>query len=472
MYKIPGTTYYIDKEFNVLTSSGNICYVPTRLYKNHKQIIMNPFGINDWYDVEWLYVCSVYGIENKECFLETRMEKVPYTRFGHPYFVYHKRPVYYNSEYRYVPGFCMLAVSKDGRIINTNTNTIIEGHICKGYRQLTINCMREHGNLQKKNITFHRLIALAWVANTNAQLHSVVNHIDGNKLNNAASNLEWVTPKDNSNHAVKIGIDSKSAPCKLRNVENGEIIEFPSQQKAAEFLGLKANAASLTVNRQINYLFNDIYEFRSSTDTRPWFYENVECIPGGSRSQYVFRITKADGKVVIVNGINRTLSYVGSNKKGHTFIPYDVITECNKYHPDWSIEFIDLQTNNNTPIEVRNESTGEIKEFKNIQAVMKFLKVSGNKGIRRSLANNGARIYNGYRFRYKSEDNAEWPTCNTAYTEGEPKKLLITYFNSDKKVKCKSLREASRLLGISGDAIRRIIRRRLPSDTYTIEYID
>lgn len=50
----------------------------------------------------------------------------------------------------------------------------------------------------------HRLVAEAFVPNPNK--YSQVNHIDGNRLNNAASNLEWVSPSANVKHAYRTGL--------------------------------------------------------------------------------------------------------------------------------------------------------------------------------------------------------------------------------------------------------------------------
>lgn len=76
--------------------------------------------------------------------------------------------------------------NKKGRMLRTNINA-------RGY----IYC-----NISTKNIItkvkIHRLVAKAFIDNPLDK--ETVNHIDGNKLNNRYSNLEWLTRKENIQH--------------------------------------------------------------------------------------------------------------------------------------------------------------------------------------------------------------------------------------------------------------------------------
>ncbi len=91
-------------------------------------------------------------------------------------------------------------VSNKGRIRNAINKHIYIPHICGiGYYQICTSI-----NNIRKNIKIHKAIAESFLDNPN-NLRDV-NHKDGNKLNNNLENLEWVSHRDNSLHAIKNGL--------------------------------------------------------------------------------------------------------------------------------------------------------------------------------------------------------------------------------------------------------------------------
>lgn len=87
-----------------------------------------------------------------------------------------------------------------------------------------------HVQLYKNGISttklIHILVATAFVKNTESKPE--VNHKDGNKANNAAANLEWVTRKENLDHAIATGLKRKSpmiGKCGRNNVLSKKVLQ-------------------------------------------------------------------------------------------------------------------------------------------------------------------------------------------------------------------------------------------------------
>ncbi len=88
-------------------------------------------------------------------------------------------------------------VSNSGKVDHVSGRVLTPNFTGKGY--LFVNLCR---NGDRKMAYVHRLVAAAFLPLSDAP-H--VNHIDSVKTNNVASNLEWVTPKQNTEHAIAAG---------------------------------------------------------------------------------------------------------------------------------------------------------------------------------------------------------------------------------------------------------------------------
>lgn len=126
-------------------------------------------------------------------------------------------------------------VSDDGSVYNSKMRKHT-GHVnpVTGYRQ---HQLRKDGKVYMRYS--HRLVAEAFLSNPDCL--SDVNHKDGNKLNNAVTNLEWMNRSQNMLHAYRTGLRPTARIAAYTKA--GKFVKsFESEKDAVEFCGVGYNA--------------------------------------------------------------------------------------------------------------------------------------------------------------------------------------------------------------------------------------
>lgn len=145
------------------------------------------------------------------------------------------------------PDIEKIEVSSFGRVRS------VKGHYYKsrpnrnGYLQASFSM---NGKFITKYV--HRLVAQTFIANP--ENFPEVNHKDGNRANNNASNLEWCSRSYNMKYREKYGVSQTEAaghPLFAINLDTLEVSHFRSQSEAGRVLGIKQSSINAVISGRL-----------------------------------------------------------------------------------------------------------------------------------------------------------------------------------------------------------------------------
>ena len=146
-------------------------------------------------------------------------------------------------------------ITEDGKCFNQKTGKWLKGqeNVKNGY--FSYNLTLPDGS--KKRCYAHRLVAIAYIPN-NDENKTQVNHIDGNKLNNCVENLEWVSSKENIQHAIRTDLLTFNHVYCF-NQEKKLVAEYKTIEEAGRAVGITAGLIQQEVHKLVKCLVGGFY---------------------------------------------------------------------------------------------------------------------------------------------------------------------------------------------------------------------
>jgi len=160
-------------------------------------------------------------------------------------------------------------VSDTGIVRRIDTQRVLNGCITSSYRSVKLT----FDNSKQQRFYIHRLVAEHFITNPDPKNKTFVNHKDGNKLNNAVENLEWVSPRENNLHYYqkikKLAQEKKHfekpVPVIQYDLQYNKIAEYSSMSQAHKATGVSIVQIARCVHGEVEQANGFIWEEGSTT---------------------------------------------------------------------------------------------------------------------------------------------------------------------------------------------------------------
>ena len=363
---------------------------------------------------------------------------------------FNRKPIVYKEGFRVIPNFTRYAVSREGIVIDTYS-----GKICGKKTKVVTGEVDRYLRVSvydpnKKSMIaalLHRLVALAWVTNSHPMKYNIVNHIDGNKQNPDADNLEWVDHRGNILHAYDTRLRSQNIDCRIYDIVENKEHEFVSLRQACEFMSISPRSNNAILLHHHSSLINGRYLYKEASDTTEWNLTNLK-----------HKKPIVDVTIIYLDGTEMKFSYI-EDIVSHFNLVYDPAARDTKAQvyalsKKMGFDVIWINLAEVYPIQVYVVNTGEILDFDSIILAGRAISVNA-RTIGQTIRRGERSVTKGYAYRVKSDK--PWDT-NFNSPINTPICILGVNIKTQERIESISARGAQIKTGIDRKFIVRALK--------------
>lgn len=379
--------YFPYNKSYLFNQNGDLYFLghKVRNYNINENLSINtPFGIlTNTY--KWFYLISHYQVDvcftdlGKVRFYENH-SKVLNIKCG--YSIFFSESIRHEGDFYKIPGFSGFCINKEGIVKSNKSGKLLRSSIGPyGYPYVNV---RDHDKNAWRSVNLHVLLAKAFVYNADPLRLLFVNHKDGIKTNIHIENLEWVTSRDNQNHAVESNLRTDNISVKVLDIKTKTVTSFSSKAKASIAMGNSRgknfDLDILVDGVRIPKLIKNRYEVKLIDDISPWYHLENDTLTKVVLDGPFFAKEISTNKIFFGTSVKKLASCLGIDDTSiYNILKSNPNKSIKGYlfkaglETEWPENFIETKFTPSRKIKLTNTVTKEIHVFDSLRKVTTFL---------------------------------------------------------------------------------------------------